>query len=97
MKYSAHVPVEQYGFILVEDCASPEDAVLAYKDAADLFKGSEGLNDKDWRALIDAYLTKTPYDYESIIGKLNDRQQWCMNQIKLSRVRTEAHRLAKGT
>lgn len=48
-----------------------------------------GLEKKEWRKLIDAYLFQKPYDYEAVIGRLDERQEWCLNEIKKSRKRNQ--------
>lgn len=89
MKHKILIPANaQFSNIEFEFEGTAEQAIDEYYRLFDLFRGGVGLDDKEWRGLIDAYMTgNKSYDYEAIIGKLSERQQWCMNQIKLSRVR----------
>lgn len=90
LKHKILIPANaQFSNIEFEFVGTSEQAIDEYYRLFDLFRGGVGLDDKEWRKLIDAYMTGAKYDYESIIGKLSERQQWTMNQIKLSRVRTK--------
>src|SRR4051794_33248114 len=57
MKYLAHVPVEQYGFISVEfDQEESRNIADVYREVSEMFKAKEGLDDKSFNAFIDAQL-----------------------------------------
>lgn len=87
MKYLAHVPTEQYGFISIEVEGTAEEAVQAYKELQEAFKGGSGLPTKEFNAWLDSYLEGKP-------GSVNEWEQMStvqklvINEIKKSRKRT---------
>lgn len=92
MKHELRIPTqEQYAYITVFFEGTPEEAFEEYKRLTALVKAEDvaGLPPADWRELIDAYLIGTPYDYESIIGKLNKMQNFALNEVKKSRARNK--------
>lgn len=88
MKYTLHVPVEQYGFIQVDDIPTREEAILEYKKVAADFI-NEGLDPKEFNAILDDLL-----DDRSISGdpgsieKMSPAQRFVINEIKKSFKRT---------
>jgi hypothetical protein len=85
MKYTGHVPTEQYGFISVElEADGPEEAVQAYKALQDAFKGGTGLSTKEWCLFIDCYVStgKPPDNGLELWENMDDRQRWMINEIK---------------
>lgn len=93
MKHVIHSATGQYEFVESEwENGDPYGIIENHNAVVREVKGEPagvGLGDKEWRALIDAYLNNKPYDYESVIERLNEKQRWALNQIKLSRVRTK--------
>lgn len=87
MKYSLHVPVEQYGFIQVDDIPSRDEAILEYKRVAADFL-NEGLPTKDFQAILDDLI-----DDQSIKGdpgcveSMSPAQRFVINEIKKSHKR----------
>lgn len=99
MKTTFRIPTkDQFAFIEIEheSVENPEKTREFYEGYISEFKQKDGpgLPPQEWRKLLDAYLNGLPYDYESIIEKLNAQQRFCCNEIKKSRVRTESWRLA---
>lgn len=87
-EYELHIPTEQYGFILRKVTGTPEDAVTAYKEVADAWKGGAGLPTDKFNALVDEYLsTGTVVNGGDIWGDLNEKQMWFFNEIKKSNKR----------
>ena len=62
MKIKIHKPVEEYGFVEAEeevDFENPsqlEQLRNLYDDIGKVFKNSDGLEDKEWREVLDKYL-----------------------------------------
>jgi len=56
MKYTAHIPVEQYGFISVET-DSAEDAIHEYRSIKRLFAGGAGNGMKAFATIVAEYCT----------------------------------------
>ena len=84
MKYTLHVPVEQYGFIQVDDIETREQAVAEYKMVNADFQ-SQGLPEEDWKAILDDLL-----EDQSISGDpgslelMSPAQRYVVNEIKKS-------------
>lgn len=57
MKYLAHVPTEQYGYISVEIEGTPEEAVEAYRALQGAWKGGDGLGMKSFAKVVLEYCT----------------------------------------
>lgn len=57
MKYIAHVPTEQFGFISIEIEGNAEDAVLAYKELSRAFQGGEGMGMKSFAQILHEYIS----------------------------------------
>ena len=89
------IPVEQYGNVRptiefpddysVEKVA--EYTATNYQVFANAFKSGDGMEDKEWRGVVDACLAEklslTPDQWES----MSPQQQWFLKQIKSSRNR----------
>lgn len=58
MKYTCHVPIEQYGFISAEVEGTAEDAVRAYDEIAKAAKSGNGIPSKDFNHIYDHYRLK---------------------------------------
>lgn len=84
MKYLAHVPTEQYGFISVEIEGTHEEAVLAYQEIARVFKNGVGLPPKDFNQFFDAYLStgSPPENGLELWEQMSDTQRICINEYK---------------
>ena len=84
MKYTLHIPVEQYGFIQVDDIETREQAVAEYKMVNADFQ-NQGLPEEDWRAILDDLL-----EDQSISGDpgsmelMSPAQRYVVNEIKKS-------------
>lgn len=55
MKYLAHVPTEQYGFISIEIEGDAQDAVNAYRELSAAFQGGAGVGMKALAATLVEY------------------------------------------
>lgn len=64
MKYLAHVPIEQYGFISVEIEGTAHEAVSAYKELVEANKGGTGLTNGQFNKWLDGYLAGKPGSVE---------------------------------
>lgn len=85
MKYEAHVPTEQFGYISLEIEGEAEDAVSAYKALQRAWNsGGAGLPQKDWTRFLDSYLGtgKPPEDGMSLWEDMNDFQRAVVNECK---------------
>lgn len=84
MKYTLHVPVEQYGFIGADLEGSAEEAVRAYREIGDLVKVQpKGMPDNEFRALYDKVASGTPVNGDpGIIEQLNPQQRFALNECK---------------
>jgi len=84
MKYTLHVPVEQYGFIQVDDIETREQAVAEYKMVNADFQ-NQGLSEAEWKAILDDLL-----EDQSISGDpgstelMSPAQRYVINEIKKS-------------
>jgi len=84
MKYTAHVPVEQYGFISVEIDGTPEEAVEAYEGLKKASQGGVGLPNKEWNRFLDCYVFtgKPPEDGIALWEAMDSRQRDIVNEVK---------------
>lgn len=86
MKYEAHIPTEQYGYISVEVEGTALDAVAAYKELQDAWKdeGGVGLTNRDWCRFLDTYLStgSPPEDGMSLWQDMNMEQRRVVNEFK---------------
>ena len=83
MKYKLHYPVEQFGFIETEVEGEHADAVAEYRSLRREALGGEGLPDKEFRPVLDKYLTHGTMessDYE----RMNAQQKEFIQVIKRS-------------
>lgn len=55
MKYLAHVPTEQYGFISIEIEGTALEAVAAYKELSAAFQGGQGVGMKALAQILHEY------------------------------------------
>ena len=87
MKYLAHIPTEQFGFISVELEGSAEQAVEAYREVAELTKvrPSNELETKVFNNLIDNYLSGGKIeDGANYWEQMSPAQQGVFQEIKKS-------------
>jgi hypothetical protein len=95
MKYTCHVPTEQYGFIAVELDGEPHEAVEAYRSVkAEWGRATgAGLPPRDFTRFIDSYLATAhaPPDGLEQWELMDDRQKHVVNEIKkaLKRIHKE--------
>ena len=86
MKYLAHVPTEQYGFLSVEIEGSADDAVQAYKELQRAWRGGEGLTTKEFNKFLDNMLLGgeplLSDDYASLSAYQTDIVQTIKRSIK---------------
>lgn len=96
MKYTLHVPVEQYGFIQVDDIESRTQAINEYKmiraDFVDVdYHENPGLPEADWKAILDDLLEDQSIDGDpGIVETMNPAQRYVINEIKKSFKRLHA-------
>ena len=89
MKYTLHVPVEQYGFIQVDDIESREEAITEYKLVAKQFTDGIGLTAKEFNEIIDEYLTTDKLiNGGDFYENLSAAQKYVLNEVKKSKKRT---------
>lgn len=85
MKYLAHVPTEQYGYISVEVEGEAHEAVEAYKALQAAWSGKgTGIPQKDWTRFLDAYIGsgKPPEDGLALWEEMSDTQRLVVNEVK---------------
>lgn len=88
MKYSLHVPVEQYGFISLELEGSHEDACNEYKSLSEAFRCQSGLPEKEFNTWSDRYLKGEKMSSEDLetYQRMSDEQkshvQWAKRSFK---------------
>lgn len=87
MKYLAHVPVEQYGFISAEG-DNLEEVLNEYSQIKRLVVG-EGISEKEWTTLLDEYLTTGKVTNGGDVWEhMSDFQRAVCQEIKKSLKRT---------
>jgi hypothetical protein len=77
-----HIPTEQYGYCEI-DCETLEEAKDRYLEAKYIFTEKEGLDDKNWRRVLDRYLsenTMSPDEYD----QMSNEQRRTVQEIKRS-------------
>jgi len=89
MKTSIHVPVEQYGFVLVEevDWARMREV---YDHVKKQFQDGAGLPDKDFDQFIQAIIEDKPNQIEDL-EKLSPEQHHLMQVVKRAMKRIGYH------
>lgn len=92
MKYTIHVPVEQYGYVEGTYDTIP-GAIEGYREVSKAWKApvepENGLNLKDWQQALDSYLMTGRLTEEQITG-MSDKQKGLINEIKKSLARIKA-------
>ena len=91
MKYEAHVPTEQYGYISAEIEGTAEEAVDTYRELQRAWSGpprpQPGLPDKLFNAWLDGYIAGKPGTVDEW-SQMNDEQKLIINEVKKSHKRT---------
>lgn len=80
MKYKAHIPTEQYGFIEVEG-DDRDEVVQEYFHIAGIFKDREGHNTREWARVRRDYLNEGKIEIEDL-EKCNKSQRFFINEVK---------------
>jgi hypothetical protein len=92
MKYTIHVPVEQYGYIEGTYDTIP-GAIEGYREISKAWKApvepENGLNLKDWQKTLDNYLMTGRIDGEAY-EKMSDKQKGLIGEVKRSLTRIKA-------
>lgn len=88
MKYIGHVPTEQYGFISVEFEGTASEAVEAYKELQQAWKGGTGLSPIKWNAWLDGYLEGNPGSVEEW-AEMDEFQKKVINELKKAKKRNQ--------
>ena len=90
MKMLLHFPVEQYGFIEVEeDIGSIEEAFDVYHISAKFYKSGEGISVKDFNDALDTYLVKETGNTEQYLS-MSKQQQDVFQEIKKALARIKS-------
>lgn len=90
MKYTAHVPVEQYGFIEVELDGTAEDIAYEYQKVAKAFKGGAGIDSSKFNEVLDEYLsTGKVQNGGDVWEDMSELQRAIFQEIKKSIKRRE--------
>lgn len=86
MKFTGHIKTGDYEFLQFELDGSAEDAVAAYKELQDAWKGEDGtgITHKDWCRFLDTYLStgSPPEDGMSLWQDMNSEQKRVVNECK---------------
>lgn len=92
MKYLAHVPTEQYGYVSVEVEGTAQEAVEAYRELVGAWKGEQGgagIDPKTFNKFLDEYLTTGKITGAGDVWEdLSKVQQVVFSEIKKSYKRT---------
>lgn len=100
MKYSLHVPVAQYGFVLVEDVPG-EKVKEEYDGIMNMFSEKAGLPDKEFDLFIENQLSGNYKNHIETYNQLSPEQQkhYQINKRAIARLKytsvKEANRLAE--
>lgn len=83
MKYSIHVPVEQYGFIQVDDIPSREEAIIEYKCLSSEYKDGTGMPRNEFNEILEmVILGKSIANDPGIIDGMSAVQKFVLNETK---------------
>lgn len=82
MKYTCHVPIEQFGFIAVEVEGGPDDALEAYRGVQRQLGANPGLGAKEWNAWLDLYLSNKTAGPVEEWELMSTEQKITINEIK---------------
>ena len=84
MKYLLHIPVEQYGFIQVDEIESREQAITEYKLVAKEFT-NEGIPIKEFEEVIDLMIEREPIQGDpGIVENFSAPQKWAFDLVRKS-------------
>ncbi len=88
MKYTLHIPVEQYGFVEAEYegmSTDPDEARDFYETIKATFKVGEGISDKEFNAVVDAMMRgESIKNGTEIWPRMSESQQNVCQNIKRS-------------
>lgn len=86
MKYLAHIPTEQYGFIEFEMEGSTDEAVQQYEDVKKAInkEAGPGLGQREWCRFMDVYVStgSPPEDGMSLWQDMDMQQRITVNEVK---------------
>ena len=82
MKYLAHVPVEQYGFISVEVEGTASDIWDAYQGIASQIKFGNGMPEKEFTKLFDAVAQGNSVSGDPGMPELNAFQRFAIGEAR---------------
>lgn len=87
MKYLAHVPTEQYGFISVEVEGIAEDATEAYRGLQEAWKPRQdgtGVPLKEFNSFLDSFLNTShaPDGGLEVWERMSTQQKVIVNEVK---------------
>jgi len=83
MKYTAHVPVEQYGFVEVE-ADSLLEVTQAYNDTKKMFLSGAGALQKEFNDWFDTYRLTGKAGSADVWASMTKEQQYAINELKKS-------------
>ena len=84
-KYTLHCPVEQYGFIQVDDIPTQEEAIEEYQSVMRNFVGGAGLPSKEFNEIYDTYRkTQKMENGGDFYDNLSRDQKLAINELKKS-------------
>jgi len=81
MKATLRLPLDQYAFIETEQEGTPEELREVYEGLKEAFTTGEGLEPKEWRQVLDRYLSDGTGDTEQYL-KMSKTQQIVIQEIK---------------
>lgn len=94
MKYTIHVPVEQYGFVGIETddesgiITTPGKVAELYRDIQNGFKFGDGLPEITFREIFDKVMDKEAINGDpGILDGMNSHQRFCIDQARKWRKR----------
>ncbi len=84
MKYTCHIPTEQYGFISVDIEGTAEEAFAAYEEVKRGLLAGAGIPHREFCSFLDSYLKtgKPPEDGLEVWERMDTRQRDIVNEVK---------------
>lgn len=95
-KATIRIPTSQYAFIEVQIEDTMENIVAEHNHLERLYKGGDGLPDKEWRETLDSYSQgngTTPETHE----RMNEKQSWMIHELDKMFARQKYKDLPKDT